>query len=200
MATVYIHRKATNKEVFYIGISLNDDLKRPFSKHCRNDFWRKVVKKHGYEVEIFKCNIPYGCATTWEKILIAKYGRRDLMLGTLVNLTDGGEIPTNLNESSRNKMRFNKGRVMSLQMRLKLSRTNTKVNLNNINKNVRVGKYSKRKILKLDINDKVICEYSSLAEAYRDTGIRQGNIYSVCQGSRMIAGGYKWKYKNGEFK
>ena len=36
--------------------------------------------------------------------------------------------------------------------------------------------------------------YPSISEAYRQTGISQGNISAVCNGHRKTAGGYHWKY------
>lgn len=194
MACVYIHRRKDNKEVFYIGISKRKDLKRAYSKYSRNSFWKNIVNKYDYTVEIFKFNISFSCATTLEKILIFKYGRRDLGLGTLVNLTDGGEIPINLSKESKAKMSF-KGKNISLETRLKISKTNIKSLSLFEKQDVKSGKYNKRKVLKLDIQGNIICEYDSLASAYRDTKVRQGNIYKVCQGKRMIAGGYRWKYK-----
>ena len=35
--------------------------------------------------------------------------------------------------------------------------------------------------------------YDSMAEAARQTGIRQGSISLVCSGSRSVAGGFHWK-------
>lgn len=40
----------------------------------------------------------------------------------------------------------------------------------------------------------VIAEYPSLHEAGRATGIAWQNIWKVCDGRRMTAGGYFWKY------
>ena len=89
MAIVYRHRREDNGDVFYVGIGVNK--KRAFSLLSRNKFWKDMIKNHIYKVEIVSDNINWKEACQIEKYLISFYGRRDLGLGTLVNLTDGGE-------------------------------------------------------------------------------------------------------------
>lgn len=95
MAIVYIHRrndiKNTFKNVFYVGIG--KDKQRAYHKRKteRNKFWRNIVNKIDYSVEITHENIIYEEARAIEKYLICFYGRRNLNLGNLCNLTDGGE-------------------------------------------------------------------------------------------------------------
>lgn len=97
---VYRHLKP-NGEVFYIGIG---DSKRAHSKKGRSQFWRRIVDKYGYEVQVLKENLTWEDACELECILIDYYGRRDLGLGNLVNLTDGGEGAVNPSEETRKKM------------------------------------------------------------------------------------------------
>lgn len=85
---VYVHRKKTNGEVFYVGKGRNSRAKVQSNK---SDFWNKIVRKHGYTIEIVLGNLQEWYAFELEKELIALYGRRDRGEGTLVNLTDGGE-------------------------------------------------------------------------------------------------------------
>ena len=88
MAVIYKHLKPCG-EVFYIGIGQEE--KRAKSKSDRNNYWHNVVNKYGYEVQILKSDLTWEDACEMEKVLISWFGRRDLGLGTLVNLTDGGE-------------------------------------------------------------------------------------------------------------
>lgn len=88
MAIVYRHLKP-NGEVFYIGIAKS--LKRVKNKSSRSIYWKKIVAKYGYEIQVLTSSVDYEQAKELEKMLIAYYGRRDLGTGTLVNLTDGGE-------------------------------------------------------------------------------------------------------------
>ena len=87
---VYIHRKATNREVFYVGMG---NPKRPYHKAKleRSEFWHRIVEKHGYSVEVIRTGLTKRQAFDIEMDLIELIGRRDKGLGTLVNLSDGGD-------------------------------------------------------------------------------------------------------------
>jgi len=84
---VYLHRKKTNNEVFYVGMG---NERRARSKE-RSEYWKRTVSKHGYYIEIVERGLSIEEAIESEIALIELIGRRDLGLGSLVNLTDGGE-------------------------------------------------------------------------------------------------------------
>lgn len=85
---VYLHKKKTDGEVFYIGKGRGT---RAWHKHSRNKFWKSVVEKHGHIVELVFEGLNEKDALQHEISLIKHYGRRNLGTGTLVNLTGGGE-------------------------------------------------------------------------------------------------------------
>ena len=87
---VYIHRKKTNGEIFYIGMGNSD---RPYQKSAasRSVVWHRIVNKHGYVIEVIRKDLTKQDALNIEIDLIELIGRRDKGNGTLVNLTDGGE-------------------------------------------------------------------------------------------------------------
>ena len=89
MAIVYKHTRKTTGEPFYIGIGAS--IKRAYSKVDRNRYWRSIVEKDGYDVWILHTDLTWQEACSREVELIAEIGRRDLGLGPLINLTDGGE-------------------------------------------------------------------------------------------------------------
>lgn len=89
MAIVYIHKRKSDNEVFYVGIG--KAKKRAYSKHNRSKFWKNYISKYQYNVEITYRDIIWEEACVIEKYLISFYGRRDLGLGLLVNQTDGGD-------------------------------------------------------------------------------------------------------------
>lgn len=91
MAYVYKHTTLDTNQVFYIGIGSDSNYRRSKLKSDRNKLWERVVKKHGYKVDILFDNITWEEACQKEIELIAFYGRRDLNTGTLTNLTEGGE-------------------------------------------------------------------------------------------------------------
>jgi len=86
---VYQHINLITKEIFYIGIGVN--MKRPYSITNRSSFWKNEFNKYGRIVEILHINLDRKEACLLECFYIAKYGRRDLGLGPLVNMTDGGD-------------------------------------------------------------------------------------------------------------
>lgn len=85
---VYKHIRLDTNEVFYIGIG---NKQRPYKKSIRSIFWKNIVSKTDYIVEIISENIDWSSACELEELLIKEYGRRDLGLGSLVNMTNGGE-------------------------------------------------------------------------------------------------------------
>ena len=93
MAYVYRHIRLDKNEVFYIGIGSDVDgnYLRSTSMLNRNVHWHNIVNLTKYDVEILFDDLTWQEACIKEKEFIALYGRRDLGLGTLVNLTDGGE-------------------------------------------------------------------------------------------------------------
>lgn len=88
MACVYIHIRLDTDNIFYIGIG---DSSRPYQKHGRNNYWKNIINITEYEIKILSDNITWENAQEAEMELIKIYGRKDLNLGNLCNLTDGGE-------------------------------------------------------------------------------------------------------------
>jgi hypothetical protein len=89
MAIVYRHIRLDNNEPFYIGIGKG--YKRAFEKQKRNNYWRNVVNKTDYKVDILFDDLTWEEAQLKEIEFINIYGRKDIKTGTLVNLTNGGE-------------------------------------------------------------------------------------------------------------
>jgi hypothetical protein len=107
MAYVYRHIRLDKNEPFYIGIgSDNNEYKRAYSKQKRNRYWGHIVNKYEYEVEIVLDNLTWDEACIKEKEFITLYGREDLGLGSLTNLTFGGDgvFGLKFSDESRAKM------------------------------------------------------------------------------------------------
>lgn len=85
---VYLHRKKTTGEVFYVG---KGSGVRAWSEHGRNNLWKRTVKKHDFYVEIVMQNLQEWYSYELEQDLISLYGRISDKTGNLVNMTDGGE-------------------------------------------------------------------------------------------------------------
>jgi len=80
---VYLHRKATNNEIFYVGKGKDY---RAWNKQHRSKYWIRIVNKYGLIVELYKTNLTENEAFDLEKELIKNLGKKNLC-----NLTDGGE-------------------------------------------------------------------------------------------------------------
>jgi len=102
MAVLYRHIRLDTNTPFYIGIG--QDEKRAYDKHHRNDHWKRIVKKHGYKVHIMMDDLTWEEACQKEIEFIQLYGRKDLGLGTLVNMTDGGDGNLNPSKETRTKI------------------------------------------------------------------------------------------------
>jgi hypothetical protein len=83
---VYAHYKPKSSIPFYIGKGCGN---RAMDTKRRNVFWNRVVSKYGFRYKILECNLEEMFAFDLEANYIACYGRRDLGLGPLVNLTSG---------------------------------------------------------------------------------------------------------------
>jgi hypothetical protein len=81
----YAHIRNDTKTVFYIG---KGSGKRSHSKYERNNLWHKIVKKHGYTVEIICYWDTESEAFEHEKKLIKSYRENGTMLA---NFTEGGD-------------------------------------------------------------------------------------------------------------
>ena len=101
---VYLHRKASTKEVFYVGKGFG---RRAYVKTNRNRFWHNIVDKHGLIVEIVQNYIPEWLAFELEKYLINYYRS---VKTQLANLSDGGEGPSGLTHSEKTKRKMSERR------------------------------------------------------------------------------------------
>ena len=117
---IYFHINIDKGEVFYVGKGTD---KRAWHKSRRSRFWHNITKKYNYIVVIVEKELLENEAFELEMFYINKIGRRDLGLGPLVNMTDGG------NGSS--------GRKLSKETRIKIG---------NLKKGTKTSEETKKKI------------------------------------------------------
>ena len=111
----YRHIRLDTNVPFYIGIgrknnkkkrftSTKNEYMRAYKSYGRSEYWENITNKTNYEVEIiFESNSEEEIKNK-ELEFIKLYGRRDLGLGTLVNMTDGGEGVINWSFEAKKKM------------------------------------------------------------------------------------------------
>lgn len=96
---VYFHINPVKNEVFYVGMGYG---RRANDKSSRSNHWKNIVNKYNYIINIVDKNITQEEAFEKEKFYIKFIGRKDLGLGPLVNMTNGGE-------GSKGRTPWNKG-------------------------------------------------------------------------------------------
>lgn len=116
---LYRHIRLDNNEVFYIGVGTKytdkrapnaNPYRRAYLKTIRNPFWKNIVAKTEYEIDIIFESDSYEVIEEKEKEFIKLYGRRELGNGTLCNMTDGGKgqkkvHKRNLSDEHKEKIR-----------------------------------------------------------------------------------------------
>jgi len=201
MAYVYLHKKKSDDELFYVGISKsNDDLyTRANDIRKRSDFWKRLVKKYGFYVEIYKSNISWEEAKKIEIKLIKKHGRINLKTGILCNLTDGGEgcIGFEITDAYREKLskaskgkgkRFGKenhfyGKTHTKETRNKISEALLK---SDKNKGINNANYGKK------MSDE---QKQKLSIAHKGKKLSKEHKRKISEGGKGILKSEQWKEK-----
>jgi hypothetical protein len=106
MTYLYRHIRLDTNQPFYIGIGINN---RAYSRLGRNKFWKNIVNKTEYRVDILLEDLTWEEACEKEREFITLYGRRDLDKGPLVNLTDGGDGVLGFNHREETKLKISLG-------------------------------------------------------------------------------------------
>lgn len=200
MAYVYRHIRLDTNKPFYVGIGSDDNgkYKRAYNKSKRNIFWKRISNKSDYRIDIVLDGLTWEEACQKEKELIVLYGRYNKNLGTLCNLTDGGDGTlgaiqsietiqkriTNTdftNISIAAKKRNSTGFQKDAELRRKISET--------------VSKIQKKPIGQFTLDNVFIKEWESIKDAGEALKLDRGSICKCCNnGIYKSVGGYKWKY------
>jgi hypothetical protein len=189
---VYFHYTLDTNEIFYVGVG---NANRPYSKKSRNDFWQHIVNTQGYTIEIIHINLSLNDAYDLEVKYINLYGRKDLGLGTLINLGNGGKCNNNLSKHVRDKI--------SESLKGVKKDPRSKEYCDNISKskigikNPMYGKISNRAktVIQLSLNGDCIQEFIGLYRAANEINGSPQHIASCCRGERNTHKKFKWKYK-----
>lgn len=172
---LYRHIRLDINQPFYIGIGkkTEQDIKyftyhRAYSKRNRNQWWKNIVSKTEFAVDIIMDDLSEKQCKEKEIEFIKLYGRKDLKKGNLCNLTDGGE--TNSNISSLTKEKFRKCKLGNKNPNYGKSLTEeTKRKISESMKGTKSFLYGKkyRYWSKLVLNLETGIFYDSIKEAYQ---------------------------------
>lgn len=178
---LYRHIRLDTNKVFYIGIGTKNktDLKygyysRAKSKDNRNKWWFAINNKTKYKIDILLESNNYEFIVQKEKEFIKLYGRKNLNLGTLCNLTDGGE---GLN-----------GYVCSKETKDKISKARKGLPF--------TGKVSK--IYKYSLKGDLIEEIKNIRQFCLKNNYRDSNLLKCAKGYIKTSYGYIWKLEKFE--
>lgn len=140
MAYIYRHIRLDKNEPFYIGIGEDEvgkeyKYKRANRKCHRNQHWKNIDSKTTYEIEIIEDDLTWEEACQKEIWWINFYGRADLNLGPLCNMTNGGEgtkgCKSNITEYNKKRSsEFHKGKPKSFEHKEKLKETHWTKDIN----------------------------------------------------------------------
>ena len=221
---LYKHIRLDKNEVFYIGIGGRGketplSYKRAYKKHNRSKYWHNIVNKTDYIVEIVFDNLTIEQAILKEIEFIKLYGREDLGLGTLCNLTDGGNLPPILiGDKNPMKLEINKNKLSKIMTgKLVTEKTKKKqseiaiLNGNkppsrkginrtseNINKMVETrlkNGLGRKKIYQYDLCGNFIKEWDYSGNIkIEGIKIRKESITNVCNKNRNSVYGFYWTY------
>lgn len=199
---VYLHRRATDGSVFYVGKGTGN---RAWQTFGRNLHWKHISKKHGYFIEIAQDGMQQWWALELEMQLISLYGKNNLC-----NMTDGGDGSTGYKKSAETRKK------QSISMS-GANNPNYKMSHKFIgNKNPNFGKHHsdehKKKVSeklkgRKTVNAKTtVCSNGMIFESTRKAAFwicttinpkaRAVAISECCIGKRKTAYGYTWKYQN----
>lgn len=170
---LYRHIRLDTNQPFYIGIgtkitrykkylTVKSEYERGYSKSNRNKFWKNIVNKTKYRIDILLESDDYRFIEQKEKEFVSIYGRRNLGLGELTNLTNGGDGCTGhkWDKESRQKLSLQKkGKFFSMKSIEKM----------------------KIPVIEYDIEGNFIKIWKSLADAARFHNCRTGHISKCCK-------------------
>lgn len=180
---LYRHIRLDKNEPFYIGIGTiyqefprsGSRYERAFSGKKRNIYWKNIVTKTNYEVEILLESDNREFIIQKEVEFIKLYGRKNIKTGTLANMTDGGEGALGT--------KTNKGRKCTEETKRKLSLANK-------------GKEHKSLMIpvnKYDLKNTLIKTYPSILSTKKD-GFDTKSVSKSCKNLTKAHKGYVFKY------
>lgn len=218
---VYRHIRLDKNVPFYIGIGTRKS--RAYDK-WRNKFWKNIIAKTDYEVEILFDDLTRPQAEAKERELIALYGRLDLGTGTLANLTDGGDeggghANRGRKHSEETKAKFKnrkrgiiseevrkimsqrlKGRPISDKQKKQISetlkgRSNGPWKDSQREKNLQFWLSQYQPIEQYDLNGNFIKLWNNRIQASIELGIKKDHIRECLRGRRKSVNQYIFKLK-----
>lgn len=189
---VYLHRRNDTNEVFYVGKGKD---KRAWSRKGRNEWWKRVVDKCGYSVEINEAGMSEQSAFDLEVELIKFYKECG---HTLCNMTNGGEGPSGCLRGPEYRKTLSEAMLKSYREKVVWT-PERRAAMSEIQKKVLRPKTDKYLGTKL-----ILCSNGMIFQGLREAvewlklhGWPKATRITVsycCTGQRKTAYGFKWQH------
>jgi hypothetical protein len=174
---IYCHRRLTDGKCFYIGKGTGNRWK---SSHFRNQYWKNIVNKCGFEPIILVNNISEQKAFELESYFCNQIGYKNL---ANLNQEKGNGAWSRSQETKDKISQVNKGRKITWDLNHTPRSNSTKE---------KIGKSNSKPVLQFDKQENFIREWPSAIAVKKEIKI---DPQWCVLGKRKTAGGYKWKYK-----
>ena len=188
--TVYMHTSPSGK--VYIGIT----RRNPIHRWCNGKGYRgqrvfdRAIQKYGWDAfrhEILFSGLTKEDAEAKEIALIKQYNSTDRKCG--YNVENGGCCGEKHSEETRRKISAaNRGRSPWAKGVHFTEEHKNRLRESNLHK-----QKGSKAVLRLDDTGTVLCEYESIRDAERQTGINRRSISFCLNGINKHAGGFVWK-------
>jgi group I intron endonuclease len=200
---VYAHINKVNGKM-YVGITSQEVQKRwgYGAGYSESPYFNNAINKYGwnnFDHEIIAEHLTEKEAKNFEKRLIKELQLRNDRFG--YNLTNGGDGISGYKHTKETKEKL---RNISLNMS---EETKRKMVLHKLGvplteehkKNISKGDFNKgiKPIVQYNINGVFIKKWDSLKDASNELEIQISDISSCCHGNKKSAGGFMWRFYNG---
>lgn len=209
---IYKHIRLDTNQVFYIGVGTGKNYARAKEKFNRNKYWKNIINKTDYEVQIIIDNLSQENAYELEELIVSIYGLKRKG-GILCNMTEGGRGGqkgySQSKESQIKRSNSLKGTVFTKERKENISNSlknkiKSEEHCKNISKSLINRKLSEshiknmiksryKKVLQLK-NNKIIKIWDSVKEASEYYNINPSSISHCCAGRKKSIVGHNWKY------
>lgn len=212
---LYRHVRHDTNNVFYIGIGTKENKyigyptehKRAYDKNRRSKYWKNIVNKTTYDVEILFETSDIELIKSKEKEFILLYGRNDLKKGTLVNHNDGGTGLEGTKHSIETRLKIsnsNKGRTSAMKNKKHSEETKKRIGNSNRGKKLSLTTIEKIKKRTQGVNnnrskftDEDIITIRTKYNSGNYKQVELANIFNTDQGTiSAIIRNKKWKHIN----
>jgi hypothetical protein len=210
---LYRHIRHDINSVFYVGVGTTSsnhlgfpsEYKRAYDKNRRSAYWKNIVNKTTYDVEILFETTDLITIKEKEREFISLYGRKDLGKGSLVNHNDGGvglegskhtpEAKLKISQANIGRKPTMLGKTQTMEAKLKISLANQGKKLTAEQVKMLSIRNSGSNNHRAKLTDTDVIDIRSKYSSGKFTQTQLANMFGTDQGTiSCIVRGKKWKH------